>query len=116
MQLTQFEIGYLECALWSTTDENDVAFDSNYAFDDISNESIELLRKECNEFITKAGPLLDDLDDSQAGHDFWLTRNRHGTGFWDRGLGEVGEKLTALSREFSEVYIYLSDDGKLVLE
>ena len=19
---------------------------------------------------------------SQAGHDFWLTRNRHGTGFW----------------------------------
>tara|TARA_R110000803_G_scaffold162836_1_gene226526 strand:- start:86 stop:430 length:345 start_codon:yes stop_codon:yes gene_type:complete len=21
---------------------------------------------------------------AQAGHDFWLTRNGHGTGFWDR--------------------------------
>jgi len=24
------------------------------------------------------------LDMSQCGHDFWLTRNRHGAGFWDR--------------------------------
>ena len=23
-------------------------------------------------------------DIEQAGHDFWFTRNRHGTGFWDR--------------------------------
>ena len=29
-----------------------------------------------------------------AGHDFALTRNGHGTGFWDRGLGEMGDMLT----------------------
>jgi hypothetical protein len=29
----------------------------------------------------------------QAGIDFWLTRNRHGAGYWDRGLGITGDKL-----------------------
>ena len=29
-----------------------------------------------------------------SGHDFALTRNRHGAGFWDRGLGEIGDMLT----------------------
>ena len=29
-----------------------------------------------------------------AGHDFALTRNGHGTGFWDRGLGAIGDMLT----------------------
>ena len=29
-----------------------------------------------------------------AGHDFALTRNGSGTGFWDRGLGEMGDMLT----------------------
>lgn len=33
-------------------------------------------------------------DFSQHGHDFALTRNGHGTGFWDRGYGEVGLLLT----------------------
>ena len=26
----------------------------------------------------------NDFDWSQIGHDLWLTRNGHGTGFWDR--------------------------------
>lgn len=35
-----------------------------------------------------------DPPEARAGHDFWLTRSRHGTGFWDRGLGELGDRLT----------------------
>lgn len=31
---------------------------------------------------------------SQFGHDLALTRNGHGAGFWDRGLGESGVVLT----------------------
>lgn len=36
--------------------------------------------------VTGEGPVngFDDLDPSQLGHDLWLTRNGHGTGFWDR--------------------------------
>lgn len=31
------------------------------------------------------------IDWSQAGHDLWLTRNGHGTGFWDRDDNVYGE-------------------------
>lgn len=36
----------------------------------------------------------------KAGHDFWLTRSGHGAGFWDRGLGELGERLTKASKAY----------------
>lgn len=32
------------------------------------------------------------------GHDFQLTRNGHGAGFWDRGYGEDGTYLTDMTR------------------
>lgn len=35
-----------------------------------------------------------DVVAASAGHDFALTRNGHGTGFWDRGLGDLGQSLT----------------------
>lgn len=31
---------------------------------------------------------------AQAGHDFALNRNHHGAGFWDRGLGRIGDMLS----------------------
>lgn len=41
------------------------------------------------------------LDASQTGHDFILTANGHGCGFWDRGLGEIGDRLTEATRGYS---------------
>jgi hypothetical protein len=42
----------------------------------------------------------------QMGHDFWLTRQGHGSGFWDRpylyGKG-LAERLTTLAEEFGPV-------------
>lgn len=40
---------------------------------------------------------LPELDWSRVGYDFWLTRNGHGTGFWDRPeiYGEVGAQMLA---------------------
>jgi hypothetical protein len=35
---------------------------------------------------------------AQLGHDLLLTRNGHGAGFWDRGLGELGERLSMWAR------------------
>lgn len=52
---------------------------------------------------------------TRAGHDFWLTRNGHGAGFWDRGLGELGDTLDAASGIVGEVNAYLGDDGKVHL-
>ena len=47
----------------------------------------------------------------QIGHDLWLTRNGHGTGLWDRGLGELGDSLTQAAKAMGEAYAYLGDDG-----
>jgi hypothetical protein len=49
----------------------------------------------------------------QAGGDFWLTRNGHGVGFWDRGLGELGDRLTAASKPHGSSDLYIGDDGKV---
>ncbi|AXQ69622.1 hypothetical protein HOU03_gp146 [Caulobacter phage CcrSC] len=55
-----------------------------------------------------------DYDEAAAGRDFWYTRNGHGVGFWDRGLGEVGDKLSDACR-YSEVYVSFEADGKVHL-
>ena len=49
--------------------------------------------------------------EEQAGIDFWLTRNGHGAGFWDRDLGFVGDMLTKAAQSFGPCDIYAGDDG-----
>ena len=48
----------------------------------------------------------------QGGHDFALTRNHHGAGFWDRGMGDLGDRLTDACRPYgeSDAYTDMSDD------
>jgi hypothetical protein len=43
----------------------------------------------------------------------WLTRNGHGTGFWDRGLGERGDALTKSAESFGDAVLYVGDDGRI---
>ncbi len=46
-----------------------------------------------------------------AAHDFILTRNHHGAGFWDGDWHDPwGERLTALSHTFPELKSYFDDD------
>ena len=51
-----------------------------------------------------------------AGHDFALTRNGHGTGFWDRGLGEMGDMLTEECKPYGEhrVIIDVDNDDNII--
>lgn len=44
-----------------------------------------------------------------VGHDFWMTRNGHGVGFWDRGLGDEGDALSEIAREFGEAHVWFAD-------
>ena len=49
-----------------------------------------------------------------AAHDFILTRNGHGAGFWDGDWSEpIATKLTELCKKFGEINIYLSDENLL---
>ena len=57
-----------------------------------------------------------NIDMEQVAHDFWLTRNRHGAGFWDGDYEEeAGKKLTEIAHSFGEVHPYVGDDGKIYI-
>lgn len=56
--------------------------------------------------------LYDNRD--QAGHDLWLTANHHGAGFWDRGLGDVGDYLTSVAHGIDELILVVQSDGEVV--
>lgn len=63
-----------------------------------------------------------ELSDEQAGHDFWLSRNGHGSGFFDRcdhnspdTVCTACNELQADARGWGESDLYRGDDGKLYL-
>ena len=113
---------YVECALWSSTDDNDEPLDKNYNRDDLAPETVEQMRKDCWEFLTK------DEDDpttmllahmpsrlyERAGRDFWLSRCGHGSNFldgdWDFtsvGGEDMGDKLMERAEAFGNVDLYV---------
>jgi hypothetical protein len=70
--------------------------------------------KECSDFQKLNRVALEGAGDpSQNGHDFFLTRNGHGAGFWGRGYGEVGDRLSAACKSYGSQDLYLGDDGKI---
>ena len=123
--LSYFVDGYIECMLWSSNDESDPEtggepLDRNYGPDDIAPESLTKIKKDCKAFVKSnrkdLGEYLEHRGASSAGHDFWLTRNGLGAGFWDRGLGDLGKRLSTASKRFGECNPYVGDDGKVYVD
>lgn len=101
--------------LWSEIDHDGTPLDYDHDTSDISDCEREEWAAEVESFVITANEsgLLGDMPDFQIGHDFTLTRNGHGVGFWDRGLGTRGMALTDLCKPFGEVSAYVGDDGKI---
>lgn len=134
---------YLKTALWSSNDEKDdnggEPMDKNYDIDDFTSEAKKRAEKDCKKFITDLEKevnkynksvededdkvLISNLDDTNTtsaanyeklGHNFWLTRNGHGSGFADGDYPEPIEKiLTKLSEKAGPVDLYVTDDNKI---
>jgi hypothetical protein len=116
MKLTEFELSYIETALWSSVDDDKNPMDSKYSLEDFSPEALEKIKIDCEKFQEIISEIEIYESDSKLAHDFWLTRNRHGAGFWDGDYPKnLGEKLTEISHEFCEQYLYVGDDRKLYL-
>lgn len=119
MSLKGFTDAYIEAALWSTNDESTPSggepLDDNYGPSDIDAKTLASMKRDCeqfyneNESIWSGAHLGRGDDDEQAGHDFWLTRNGHGAGFWEDSdwEEEAGKKLTAAAKKFGEFNLYL---------
>lgn len=73
---------------------------------DIAQSDRDQIVADCRDFATANAADLADMDAGQAGHDFYLTRNGHGAGFWDRGLGALGERLTRACKPYGESALY----------
>lgn len=108
-KIDEFTQAYLVCALWSsheTDDEGEVLgnLDDKYDIDDIAPASLATMVEECTRFQEENAELLSQVGTSeQHGHDFWLTRNGHGAGFWDRGYPkEIGSALTKAAKGYGE--------------
>lgn len=56
---------------------------------------------------------LSQRDAECAGHDFWLSRNGHGAGYFDRGSDPVFSRLQDAAQVWSSRDAYLGDDGLL---
>ena len=119
----EFTRAYIEAALWSSTDESDDSggepLDNNYTIEEIADETRQEMIDDCSDFQSQANlgeikdaPTGEHSIEALAGHDFWLTRNGHGAGFWDGDWPEpYGDSLTELSKTFGEVDLYVGDDG-----
>ena len=80
----------------------------------LSLEAMDRLFLETRLFVIRANPWLYGILPEQIGHDFWLTRNHHGAGFWDRDLSNGrGEILTQIAHSFGELSPYVGDDGQI---
>lgn len=105
---------YLETALWSATDHDEQPLDANYSIEDFAPEAVSQARLDLNRFLNMAKDLVDGEDETTVAHDFWLTRNGHGAGFWDGDYEhEKGQALTKISKQFKEITPYVGDNGKI---
>lgn len=113
----EFFDAFIVCALWSSSDNADDSggepLDANYDSDDIAPETLAELRRDCEGFWESEQQAMQGLDVEQCGHDFWLDRNGHGAGFWDRGLGAKGERLSKASKVYGGVDLMVCSDGKI---
>lgn len=123
--LDSFAQGYFEAAFFTNAHSDNPELEEK-GFSDLAAESIEQAKTECEAFQRENAATLEEayaMDDAlgfglysaeQAGRDYWFTRNGHGVGFWDRGLGDIGERLSAACR-YDERDMYLGDDGRVYL-
>jgi hypothetical protein len=91
--------GYLSSALW--TAELD-----KYGTEDFDEQDVNDAKKEVEYFIYDMNTkgylkhLQDKLKPFDIGHNFWLTRNGHGAGFWDKPEldQEIADKVSDILR------------------
>lgn len=123
--LDQFTRAYIAAAYFTETGDSGQPDSSA----ELSADAIARASADCARFQRITGAELRDACSrygyscGQAGHDFWLTRNGHGAGFWDRKVltqtedgsapDTLGERLTELARQAGECGLYQGDDGLL---
>lgn len=122
-----FTRGYMAAALFTTSDEDDEdgndPLSARYDISDFAPDVLADIVVRCLQFQNDNAELLaaayahpkyyskdGSTVESLAGHDFWLTHNGHGAGYWDGDLNphedesrDIGELLTQASSRYREI-------------
>jgi hypothetical protein len=86
--------------------------------DDLSPDTLTTITADCASFYNDHSTVwaAGGWTDGQAGHDFFLTRNGHGAGFWDRSFNDlsddIGQKLSDACEPYGGQGLYMGDDGR----
>ena len=120
--LDTFTAHYIAAALQLCDEE----IGTDATIENLAPEALAKMEADCAEFFKLAfdgeapGYMMGEDGEltpfpiEQSGTDFWLTRNGHGTGFWDReemyGPFEAA-RLDEVSQEFNEADLYTGDNG-----
>lgn len=123
--LDPFTRAYVQAMLFSETDEltedGGDPLDDNYGIEHIDRDTLDMMIADCAKFQEYYGSLLtaenfvgrrDCSVAEMAGHDFCLTRNGHGAGFWDGDWSDdVASVLTEGAKSFSSFNLCIGEDG-----
>lgn len=102
---------YLETAIWTADFDDDADVKTIY---DFSDKARKQAKEEIEWFLKNAGDVFSDVSYTSIGHDLWLSRNHHGSGFFDRNYDdEVTDFLMDLSHELGEINIYVDSNDKI---
>lgn len=120
--LDTFTQGYVEAMFFTSSGTPDDESLEDATFAELAPETLAQIIADCADFQASNTTDLEDCyavdttayDAEHAGHDFWLTRNHHGAGFWDRGLYH-GDKLTKIAHAYGSRDLYRGDDDLLYL-
>lgn len=112
--------GYITALIWSSNTDGQKPEGYNitddHDADDLTPEALGEIRSDCVDFIGQCADMLEARSEftnyEYMGHDFALTRNGHGAGFWDRGL-IYDEELTDACKPYGSMDLYVGDDGNL---
>jgi len=112
MKLDLFTRGYLDAIIFTECHCDNPELEHKSS-SDFSEELKAKIQSDCEKF--QAENDLADYPLLNAGHDFWLTRNGHGAGFWENDFGteEQCKNLTQSAHNFGNCDIYLGDDRKI---
>lgn len=112
--LDEFTHAYMEAALWSTTGENGHPLDRDYGVYDIAVGTYWQMIDDCRKFQEENAADLSTGTPEQGGHDFWLSRNGHGSGFFDDDdTFPNADRLQAASEAYGEISLYVGDDEQI---
>lgn len=109
----EFVEAYIECMIWSSPedDEGNRPDESDFGFDELDVSERVSVYRDCASFLDSYRRDIG-TEYAQAGHDFSLTRNGHGAGFWGGDWPyEAGQRLTEACEPYGGQYVMTWSEG-----